>query len=485
MQLACSTTPRAFVPDPHVVSWSRSISAYVSQNIRGFVPRKKQAWLFSEIDRRIAANVKHIEVVAVCCHTFGKTATAALVHNWGMEMHPGARGVTIAQKWAAINDNLWPYIRTFHRNSILGSNGYGKVFKEPRMEFDENWFSTGVASDQPGNVEGHHAAPIEWSGSLGKGTGSFAIRVIDEAKSVPVEMRRATQPFLHAERSLDMAISTPWVADGWLYDLWQRSEDDPRIIRVHATLRDLIEEGVPEAQAAWDDFLVEYGSEYHPEFRARALAEFMPADPYSCVDLASLEACMHRTPSTSGARVVGVDVARSTDGDATVITRAIGRDVVAPQTTLKVRDTVMVARRAVAEARDFGADLIRVDAVGVGGGVVDAIKAEGWAKVEEFLASSEANNPERFADRMTEAAWEYAERIRNKSVTIPNSSDFKKGALQVRFIPIKGGRWRLDKAPKGAASPDHWDSACMATLAPVTSWADALKRVAERRRADS
>ena len=40
---------------------------------------------------------------------------------------------------------------------------------------------------------------------------SFAVRIMDEGKSIPVEFRRATQPFLHAAQSLDVAISTPWV----------------------------------------------------------------------------------------------------------------------------------------------------------------------------------------------------------------------------------------------------------------------------------
>ncbi len=448
------------------ISLSRiSPIAFTELCLPGVVLREWQLKLFREIERRILAGDIALTIVVVSSVGAGKTTLAAILLLWVMFCNEGAKGITLAQNWEGVNNLLWEKIRKLYHSSVFPGLGWGRVYDMPRLWIADDWFATGLSAANEQSLRGHHSR-------------SAAIRIIDEATSVPDSFRRSTQGILDAPFSFDLAISNPWTCDGWFYSLWE--SEDPRIIRARVTQKDIIAEGIDGAQEAWDRAASEYG-EGSADFRAMYMAEFINADPLSVVNPARLDDCMRREPSSSGPDIIGVDVAFSSadsGGNESVISHGRGVDVL-EQEAFRTRNTDETAERAMAMARRVGARYIRVDSIGVGAGVVSrigtAIRQGEWdGEVSEFIESSAAADSSRFVNRAAEAAWAMCERINLVGCSLPNDPVLRSQCLQIRFRPMAGGKWGLEKTPPGKKSPDRFDSAMIATSALHVSSDDAL-----------
>lgn len=105
-------------------------------------------------------------------------------------------------------------------------------------------------------------------------------------------------------------------------------------------------------------------------FPRSGVMQFMPSD--------LVHAAMHRqdpAPTHHDAVVMGVDVARSNDGDETVIWVRRGRDArTFPRVKMRVRDTMLIAATVIEMVNRYAVDAIFVDGGGPGGGVIDRLR---------------------------------------------------------------------------------------------------------------
>lgn len=441
--------------------------------------RKWQRDLLNKIILRQLRGERHLRIHIRTCHTAGKTFLVAGLTLWWM-LRPLARAVTTAPTARSVNKLLWPEMRRLYHGSLLRKWKWGQIMDsaEYRVDHKRAWFALGMSSDDPFNLEGQHSP-------------TAAMLVFDEAKAIDNAIRNGLQGFLHAPESLLIAISTPWLEDGWYYDMDMNGGDD--VIRVVVTIDDLIAEGVPASQEAKDDYLQLYGGEESPEFQSRAMARYISSNPFGDIRSASFDGCVARAPKWEGLRVASLDVARGEEGDEShdesCIALAQGVDVI-KLLPFRTADLVKCARRLVVEAKKFDADILRPDANGIGAGPSDILKSEGWPEdgVDEFVAQSAAWEPDRFTDRMTEAAWDFAQRVNRIECSLPDDKTFRKQALQIRFNPVKGGKIQLDKRPKvhgvRPRSPDRLDAGIMATARGSSKPGQGLKSLLNRMRSE-
>ena len=430
--------------------------------------RRWQERALAKIQKKIEAGETSLSIAICTCFGAGKTTLAAILLLWVIFTNPDSKAITLAQGWEGVDKLLWAKVRTLYRGSLMAELAWGQVYDVPFLKVDDDWFAVGLSAKDEQALRGHHST-------------TAGARFIDEATAVPRTFRFATSGILDAPFSVDVSMTNPWTKDNWFWELW--SGDDPNLIRVRVTQHDLIAEGIPGAQTTWERALREFGGIDAPEVRAMYLAEFIDVDPGGRVNSARLDECISKAPTRDGLHVIGVDVADSkpeAKRDETVFSDCWGLDVL-EQRPFRVKNTELVAERAMLFARETGAKVIRVDAVGVGSGVTSHIRTcierGDWdGELEEFAENAPAENrgKTKFSNLAAETAWGFCDRINEVACSLPNDPILRAQILKVRFVPVQGGKWSLMKTPENGKSPDRFDSAMIGTACRQLTAGDAL-----------
>jgi phage terminase large subunit-like protein len=139
-------------------------------------------------------------------------------------------------------------------------------------------------------------------------------------------------------------------------------------------------------------------------------------------------------------------------------------------------------RRVIAAKRESGADEIRVDGVGVGGGVVDQLTELGHGALD-MQAGAAAQDRERFVNARSEWAWAMRERLEGGDIDLDVADEdlaAQLGSLKYRYnsrgqIVIES---KDEMRKRGLPSPDHADAAILTAIAPAG--ADLFRRLCWR-----
>ena len=408
---------------------------------------KLRAWqrrFLRRIKARLLTGDRHLEIHIRTCHFAGKTFVVAIIVLWLASTRPQSRALTLAQGWAGVENLLWPEISRLYNGSLLRDLKFGRLLAT-KLEFSKSWYAIGGASDKPENLEGHHS-PV------------CALRVVDEAKAVEDGTYVSTDGMLDAPETFDVWISTPSIRSGKFYE--RDVNGGESVIREVVTIDDLIADGVP-GKAEWKEkALRDYGGADSQEYRARAMAEYMDDAEGALFPLSWIDRAMAHTWTVDGPLIAGFDVAGSVDGDESVVALAAGRDPearaeVKSVTAWRERDTMLLKGRARVAAN--GAKL-RVDSIGLGKGVLDSLRADGYP-VEEYRASDRANDSERFANRKAEDAWSLRTRLEAGLVRLPASPTLKAQLAAMKYRPLPNGKFQVIDP---SDSPDHADAVIIA-----------------------
>ena len=85
----------------------------------------------------------------------GKTRFAAWVFLWWMVTRPGARGLTTAPTWFAVENLLWREIKAAFFRMRLRDPRWKML--NTQLELGDKWVGYGVSSDEPQRLEGSHS----------------------------------------------------------------------------------------------------------------------------------------------------------------------------------------------------------------------------------------------------------------------------------------------------------------------------------------
>ena len=418
---------------------------FYAEHVLNVTPRAWQRRTFREIRARLLAGEKRLRVLIRSCHGSGKTFVAACLILWWVGTRPEARGLTTAPSWAVVENTLWPEIRRVYNSSLLRPLKFGRML-DTELQVRDAWYVVGAASDKPDKLEGHHSP-------------TAACRIVDEAKAVDSGVFDATEGMLDAPETLDLWISTPSIASGAFYDRDTNGGDG--IIRVVVTVDELIADGVP-GKAAWKAERLEAWGESSPQYRSRCLAEYIDNADGALFPLSWVERAMQPHFSVLGAPTLGFDVAGSVDGDESVVAFAYGPD---KDGRLEVRrtegwhdaDTMQSKGRVLAFARQTNAKKLRVDVIGIGKGVADAIRLD--APVEPYRASDKPHDDATFLNRKAEDAWRVRELLEKNLLQLPENDVLRKQLTSMKFEINAAGRIKVID-PKD--SPDHADAVIIA-----------------------
>ncbi|KKK44474.1 hypothetical protein LCGC14_3167070, partial [marine sediment metagenome] len=174
---------------------------------------------------------------------------------------------------------------------------------------------------------------------------------------------------------------------------------------------------------------------------------------------------VNREVGTEGPKIVGVDVSREGD-DETVIACRKGMKTT-DLITWGHQDTIFSASRVKNFCEKSKVDILRVDSIGVGGPVVDDLRAWG-VTAEQINVGLPAIDKEHFLNIRAEGYQHLADLFTNDEISIPEDEDLKAQLCDIRYEyndkGIKKIESKKDSKSRGSKSPDKADALMMAFL---------------------
>lgn len=153
---------------------------------------------------------------------------------------------------------------------------------------------------------------------------------------------------------------------------------------------------------------------------------------------------------------LGVDVARYGDDESVIAIRrgAVGRILRAFFKT----STMILAGEIIRAKKSEGAQKLKIDTDGIGGGVVDRL-VEQKHEIEEIHGGARALDNERFGNRKAEIYWGFRERMLAGDLDLPDDLDLKAQLTSCTYRVKSSGQLEItpkdEMKSKGIKSPDR------------------------------
>ena len=419
--------------------------------------------------RQIRESVRDNRHTAVpAAHDVAKSHTAASIACWWEDIHPVGEAfvVTTAPRQHQVDSILWREIRVMHRRGNLR----GRV-----LPSTAKWLMDGDELVAFGRKTADEADPNQAMQAFQGIHSRYVLVIIDEAGGCPDWIFHAADSLAANEHSRVLAIGNPddpsshfaeICKPGSKYNVipvsafhsprWSGESVSPRLLEM------LVSQTYVDEMAA-------LGEDSHL-YQAKVLGQFPDVSSDALFPPALLQRMCDADLPGLAQGGYGGDVARFGDSE-TVLYRNRGGVIrlahaARQQSTVETAEqfTGHVSRPAV------GALPTYVDADGVGGGVVDAMRAAN-VPVLEFHGGQAAYDSERFANRRAEIFWTLREDGDAGLVDLdPADKELLTQLGRLRWKLDARGRIKIESKDemrkRGVKSPDRADGAAMAYAAP-------------------
>lgn len=396
----------------------------------GFVTKGMKEVIWSKQREVLQSLVDNKRTVVPACHAPGKTHIAARAIAYWSSVYPvgTARVISTAPTSAQAKGIMWPHVRRLQAKH--GLPGYTNSFQwragDPPDILAE---ALKPADDNEAGMQGYHAPNL--------------LIVVDEAGGIAAGFGKSLEALMTGENTRLLLLGNPPTddEDTWFQQACNKAIYNTVRISAYDTPNFTGEETgwctscPPEAAAhkvathlvnkEWveGDIKDQYGED-SAMYIAKVLADF-PRDVSSkTLPVSWLERCRDTVPEQvdeTTAIKLGVDIA-SDGGDEFTIAKADGWHVTMEYTNAGSgnEDAVLVAGKIlhhireaqkVHEARGIGTPVrVKVDAIGVGWGVVSMLKAWGkegkhQAQIVAVNVSQQARESTKFMNQRAEMWW--------------------------------------------------------------------------------
>jgi len=372
--------------------------------------------------------------------------------------------------WANLRDQIWPKLHRVRGGARFKRfTNYGEIGKMHWVLDGDRWRVVGVSPQQPETAGGYHAE------------GGILV-IVDEASFCGRELIAALRGNMASTPHFRfLMIGNPIRSSGPFFD---NAHNPARWKRIDISALDCPsmtgdEPDIPGlATREWvEEQREEYG-EQSPEWYCRVLGQFPPQDSLQLIAFEWVEAATLREQPQAGPKTAGIDVARSPAGDFTVVQVCDG-DRVFPPAAWQEPNLMVNVERVIDELKAQGVDPenVRIDDVGIGGGMTDRLWQLDWPVVPINVGAT-AQDPERFANIRAEAAWHLREFIRTRAVLPSDRKNehvrrMLKDLTTVRLADQTRQRAQLQLEPKATTrdrlgrSPDYFDALMLAKYQPA------------------
>ena len=396
-------------------------------------------------------------------HGIGKSAITAWLILWIMSTRPNCKGVVTANTAEQLRTKTWAELGKWLRicitrhwfNYSSGRGSMSLVFRDT----PETW-RVDAQTCREENSEafaGLHSA------------GSTPFYIFDEASAIPDKIYEVSEGGTTDGEPMGFQFGNPTRNTGRFFEncvgkfrhRWNVRSIDSRTVAI--TNKDRLNKWV-EDYGEDSDFV-----------KIRVRGDFPSAGDLQFISSDIVEQAIERQPNADSHAplIIGVDVARFGD-DQTVIYPRVGRDAQSWEVR-KYRglDTVQVAGRVIEVIKEFEVrgrecNALFVDGGGIGGGVVDQLRALGYDPREVQSASSPTDRS--YANKRAEMWGNMREALAN-NLAIVDDRELKEDLTGLEYGFNLNNANLLEKKSemkkRGAASPDMADALALTFAQPV------------------
>lgn len=435
--------------------------------------------------REIAESVVANRYTAVqSAHGTGKSWISSRLCAWWLTVHPpgDAFVVTTAPTAPQVSAILWREIRKAHKKA--GLQGYVTSGSVPEWKLDD------------GEPIAYGRKPADYDQAAFQGIHArYVLVIVDEACGVPKLLFDAVDSLATNVHARVLAIGNPDdpashfakvcnPGSGWRtirIDGLDTPNMTAEALAEHPELANLFEqeglqpstEVVPDAlrdlltSPLWVAERISRWGITSPTFISKVRGEFPDVGEDILIPPSLILAAQQRALDPGPYTILGVDPARYGSDRSTIYVRR--GPVLRLVAEYAKQATTVTTGKVIAAQRETGADEIRVDGVGVGGGVVDRLAEQGYPVVD-MQAGGAPIERDRFGNARAEWYWNLKDFFEANVIDLdPADEDLAAQLGVLRFRHDSHGRIYIeskdDMRKRGLPSPDRADAA-MLTAAP-------------------
>ena len=441
---------------------------------------------------------QHRRVAVKAGNGLGKGFSAAVAVLWFLHTHDPAIVLSTAPTFRQVRYILWRQIHTLYRRApdVL----QGKLL-DTRWELGDDRYAMGISADTADQFQGFHSPNM--------------LIVVDEAEGVSDSIYEAIEAVMTSDGSRLLLIGNPTTVSG----MFRRAFHEERSLYHCITISALDSPNVRAGRvvfpglttARWVEERRQIWGEENPLYGARVLGEFPDQADNTLIRLSDVEAAASRwialPPPPNGGRpaalpqpgqpgqegalalrepaqapdlpaplpapvgdvVLAVDVARY-GSDHSVILRRRGLHIEEIR-TFNGMDTMELAGWVAAAIREFQPAQTCIDEIGVGAGVVDRLREQGFG-VRGVNVAHAARQKDVFANLRAEGYWRLRELFAAGDLTIPPDQQLMGELAALQYSFDSQGRLLMeakdDLKKRGLPSPDRADALMLAFVTPLS-----------------
>lgn len=416
--------------------------------------------------KEICESVVNNKYTAVkACHGPGKSFIASRLGAWWINVHKlgDAFLVTTAPSWPQVQAILWREMRRAHRIGKLPG----------RITLECQWYMGEGRTDEELIAMGRKPADYDENAFQGLHA-RYILIILDEACGIPMSLWTAVKTLATNDNARILAIGNP-DDPGTEFAQICKPGTDWNVITISAfDTPNFTGERVPEDVAeklvtpGWVEERTSDWGEGSPLYVSKILGEFPDiSDEYLITPAMIKKGIETELPGFDTGRY-GVDIARF-GTDKSVVYRNRG-GVVRYVDSWGMTDTMQTTGKVNAilmRHHKLKQVPVVVDVVGVGAGVYDRLKEQGYQAVP-FSGAERAYRPDKFKNRRAELYWGFRVLLDEGLIDLdPQDLKLQEQLQSIKWWVDSSGRIQIESKEemrkRGIASPDMADACVYST----------------------
>ena len=286
--------------------------------------------------------------------------------------------------------------------------------------------------------------------------------IVDEASGVEDVIFEVGSGSMSTKGAKTLMAGNPTRTQGYFYDSHNRMRVNWHTIRVNC-------EDSKMVSKEWIETMKKQYGEDSDIYRVRVLGEFPSGDDNAVIPLHLIEAAIGREiDSFDGKMIWGVDVARF-GGDRSALAKRRKNHLVEPVKTWQGKDLMQTVGIIVREYEDSPLrdrpDMILVDSIGIGSGVVDRLREQGYPVRGINVAESPSVDSDKFMRLRDELWWKVREWLEGRDCVLPDQQDLIGDLATPTFEIQSSGKIKVESKSeikkRLPRSPDLGDALCL------------------------